>query len=582
MTALDRATAAQRREALRVEREAQRRLTEAYKAILARLQGDLDALTTRVAAAEAAGETVGASWLGRDSRYRALIAQTEAEIGRYSRNAETTIANGQRQAATAALGTSEAVMAAALGTPPPGVVATFNRLPTGAIEELVGNLGDGRPLSGLLDGLGAEASKAGRAALIEALGKGLSPRQLAIKFRVGTNESAVSALRISRQEINRAYRDASLANYRANGDVVTGWRWLCAGGKRTCGLCYAMSGKEFKLDQPFASHPQCRCTVTPVCREIPGYQSPSDPADGPTVFGRLSEEDQRAILGPGKYGLFKSGDMSLDDLVQGTRSAAWGPGRRERTLAEVRAAANKRATEVPRVFGPSGKPVADALTLPKGKNGTPLQTTLDAIGKVHGDGELPPIPIESTASRGRQGAYWHDPRIGSADKITISRNADNPAFTLAHEIGHFLDHQGINGGQAGAGAFASLNVERAELAGLREWEAAIKASRARKEMIDMAARGKVEVTLPDGITTMYDVDSRYILRYALDGEEQFARSYAQYIAVRSGDPTLLEGLNAARNREAGQVYYATQWDDDDFEPIARALDTLFAGLGWLK
>lgn len=337
MTALDAATARARAEAMRAEREAQRSLTLAYRAILARLQGDLDALTTRLAAAQAAGETVGQSWLLRNDRYRALIAQTEVEIGRYSRTAEAVIANGQRQAATAALSTSEAVMAAALGTPPPGVVATFNRLPTGAIEELVGNLGDGKPLSVILSELGPLAAEEGRRAILEGIGIGLSPRQIAREFRLGTNTSAVRALRISRQEINRAYRSASLENYRANADVVTGWRWLCAGGKRTCGLCYAMSGKEFKLDQPFASHVACRCTVVPICKEIPGYTSLPQSDDGPTVFGRLSDEDQRAILGRGKYELFKSGDMSLDDLVQGTRSTAWGPGRRERTLAEVRA-----------------------------------------------------------------------------------------------------------------------------------------------------------------------------------------------------------------------------------------------------
>jgi hypothetical protein len=29
-------------------------------------------------------------------------------------------------------------------------------------------------------------------------------------------------------------------------------------------------------------------------------------------------------------------------------------------------------------------------------------------------------------------------------------------------------------------------------------------------------------------------------------------------------------------------YYPTQWDDDDFEPIAAAFDDLFKELGWQK
>jgi len=332
MTALDDAIRQQRQAALAIEREAQRRLTEGYKAVLARLQADLAATTQRIATLQAEGVTVTQAVLNNDARFRTLIAQTEAEIRRYSEQAAGVIANGQRQAATAALGTSEAVMAAALGTPPPGVGVAFNRLPVGAVEELVGNLGDGRPLSALLDGLGVEASKAGRTALIEALGRGISPRQAAREFRKATGVGAVRALRLNRNEINRAYRDATLANYKANSDLVIGYRWLCAGGPRTCGLCYAMSGKVFRLDQPFASHVCCRCTVTAVCREVAGYQSPRLPDDGPTVFARLDAATQEQILGPGKYALYLSEDWDWDDLVMETRSAVWGRGRREAPL----------------------------------------------------------------------------------------------------------------------------------------------------------------------------------------------------------------------------------------------------------
>jgi len=359
MSDLDRAIARQRAAALRGEREAQRALESAYRAILLRLQSESNALIAALAEAEAAGVEITPKILaqGRTAipnvqalkgetykeaaervrqRYAALTAQTEAEMARYARYAEGVITTGQRAAVQAALPASEAVMAAALGTPPPGVSVAFNRLPVGAIEELVGALGDGSPLGDLLDGLGAEASKAGRAALIEGLGKGLSPRQLAREFRLGANVGAVRALRISRNEINRAYRSASLENYRANSDVVTGWRWLCAGGKRTCGLCYAMSGKVFPLSTPFASHPQCRCAITPVTREIPGYQSPPDPEDGPTVFARLTEKEQRTILGRGKFALFQAGDdWDWDDLVAQTRDARWGAGRRERALNEL-------------------------------------------------------------------------------------------------------------------------------------------------------------------------------------------------------------------------------------------------------
>ena len=57
-----------------------------------------------------------------------------------------------------------------------------------------------------------------------------------------------------------------------------------------------------------------------------------------------------------------------------------------------------------------------------------------------------------------------------------------------------------------------------------------------------------------------------------------ARSYAQYIATRSQDPAMLKELDASR--DPGKTpYYAAQWADDDFEPIAEAYDALFAALG---
>lgn len=341
MTALDRSVASQRKEAMRIERASQRALTESYKAILARLQADLDALTTRIAAAQAAGETVGASWLAQDARARQLIADTEAEIRRYSGYAETVIANGQRAAALAALDTSEAVMAAAMGTPPPGVSVAFNRLPVGAIEQLVGNLGDGRPLSALLSQLGPTAAKAGRQALIEGLGKGLGPRAIAREFRLATNESAVRALRISRQEINRSFRDAGLANLRLNTDVCSGWTWVCAGSKRTCAACYAKHGTFHKLDEAFESHICCRCCCVPRTKswselgfgDIPDTR-PEIP-DRDTLFGRLSADEQRSVLGVGAYDLWQAGEIALTDMAVPTRSRVWGGGIRQARLSEL-------------------------------------------------------------------------------------------------------------------------------------------------------------------------------------------------------------------------------------------------------
>ena len=80
----------------------------------------------------------------------------------------------------------------------------------------------------------------------------------------------------------------------------------------------------------------------------------------------------------------------------------------------------------------------------------------------------------------------------------------------------------------------------------------------------------------------YRIQKKYA-SYLLQTHEIWARSYAQYIAVRSGDKLMLEQLKTMQAvKQHASVYYASQWDDDDFEPIAKAIDELFEELGWLN
>jgi len=73
---------------------------------------------------------------------------------------------------------------------------------------------------------------------------------------------------------------------------------------------------------------------------------------------------------------------------------------------------------------------------------------------------------------------------------------------------------------------------------------------------------------------------RKMLEYYFSSEEIWARSYSQYIAVKSQNRLLLDQLSAERNIP---VYGdCIQWDDEDFAPIAAAIDELFMEMGWLQ
>src|SRR5262249_33898275 len=95
-----------------------------------------------------------------------------------------------------------------------------------------------------------------------------------------------------------------------------------------------------------------------------------------------------------------------------------------------------------------GKPIAEGLRLPaNGKLGNIGRQALAAIEKVHGDGDLPQIPVQLERSHRRLGGYYYytgpPPR---PIKIAI-KTIEHPELTFVHEIGHFLDQQGAGKGQ---------------------------------------------------------------------------------------------------------------------------------------
>jgi hypothetical protein len=229
----------------------------------------------------------------------------------------------------------------------------------------------------------------------------------------------------------------------------------------------------------------------------------------------------------------------------------------------------------PAVPGPFGNPVSYAFsTLPGDTTATgrEVRRTLRAIDAVHGIGtrRLPRIPIAEEVNSTRFGAYARTVG-GQAVRITVEQDGNHKSLTTAHEIGHFLDHQALGT----TGQFAS----EASVPALTRWRTAVERSRAVFDLRDMVLRRWVEVREADGSTSTFLVATTYI-GFLLRPSELWARSYAQYITVRSGDPVLTAQLASERERLPWMPYYPEQWDDDDFSPIAGAIDVLFKGKGW--
>lgn len=209
--------------------------------------------------------------------------------------------------------------------------------------------------------------------------------------------------------------------------------------------------------------------------------------------------------------------------------------------------------------GPMGAPVSQALRLPGGRGKTALEINdaMRLIDRVHGDGALPTIPVGITSGTRTLGKYKYYSITAKSVGLDVSRAGEHPRLTFAHEVGHFLDHKGW-----GAPGYSSAFEGAAE-----PWRKAIAASPEVQALRDLRTSGATAAI-------------RKWARYATSWHELWARSYAQWIAHRSGDPRMALELTSVKTDTARQAYHLSQWGSVEFEPIAKALDDLFELLGW--
>jgi len=166
-----------------------------------------------------------------------------------------------------------------------------------------------------------------------------------------------------------------------------------------------------------------------------------------------------------------------------------------------------------------------------------------------------------------QGYYKFETGTNKPIEIKISRAAEHVMNTLAHEVGHFLEVQGVLPAvQGNPQAVANLAAVRAVLN-----------NTAAVRRLDALLAGTEKLTVMYGnIPITSGADPAYTA-YLRQENEIWARAYAQYIATKSQNPKMLEEL-----RKEQAYYYPVAWSDDDFEPVTAAIDTLFTTLGWMR
>lgn len=190
-----------------------------------------------------------------------------------------------------------------------------------------------------------------------------------------------------------------------------------------------------------------------------------------------------------------------------------------------------------------------------------LKDANKAIDSVHWDGPLPVVSLEQSRSASVTGSF--NP-FSDIPIITISKSGSNTAFTVIHEQGHFIDLYGLGKGRC--------DMLRANKIGI---EAEKRSRYASEHDDDLKELMDAIMSTPTLQAIQAEAGSYY--RYLESRRECFARAYAQFIALESGNRNLLRMLVKGKI----QNHY-TQWTIHEFRAIRKAFRDLFRKKGWMN
>ena len=159
-----------------------------------------------------------------------------------------------------------------------------------------------------------------------------------------------------------------------------------------------------------------------------------------------------------------------------------------RTARERQAAAAARGRGGAAKPVPAGTPVSEAFDLSgipgtRSAYGRAVREAMGAIDSVHGDGDLPTIPIKKSSGLLTTGTYRYT-YSGNPVHIKVSTKGTIQSDFL-HEAGHFLDHQTL--GKKGTFESTAANYGESSPA-MQKWFNAAKNSRAMQSLLQINKR----------------------------------------------------------------------------------------------
>lgn len=314
----------------------------AHAQAYAQIRAEYDALLAKVAAAQEQGKPTSPAWLYQRANLKEALASTKTEIAKYAASASDTAKQAQWAAVQASVKHAQKQGAQALQQT--GVAGGFVGLNPANLEHLIGFLHDGTPLDILFSSMAAETSEQIRSALVRGMVLGKGVAWMTRQVDTALDMPRWRAETIMRTESQRVYRAVARETYMANSDVLAGWTWTATLDARVCPACLIMDGTEHPVHATLDGHPRCRCAMVPRTKsydELLGLPEGSTPDGRPPVrsgeqwLAKQTPGMQRALLGAGKFKAWKSGKITLKDIVGRSGDPQWGTMRRERSLREI-------------------------------------------------------------------------------------------------------------------------------------------------------------------------------------------------------------------------------------------------------
>jgi SPP1 gp7 family putative phage head morphogenesis protein len=309
-------------------------LITAYGQSYSRLTPEIEALIEKMEADLASGKLTKQT-VAKSAAFKNLIREVERELTDYSGYLKTEAATAADVAGRSGLSGGKFLMLAALADAIGVSIADMPReavksAPPDALAFLADYLRKDGPLYQRIDGLSGYHAEQIANGILERVGQGLNPREIAKEITNLYGMGLTDSMRNVRTVQLYAYRGANLEVMKSNSEVVQGWIWSAELDDATCPVCVAESGTVHSLDETMDAHYNCRCSPLPW---VVGADNPIS-TTGETWLNNQNEITQKEVLG-GKFYGWKNGDFALQDIIDNYQSDTFGNMLVEKPLKDI-------------------------------------------------------------------------------------------------------------------------------------------------------------------------------------------------------------------------------------------------------